>query len=261
MPRILQITDLHVKPHASETMLGIDTEHFFQQTLAHAHDHHAPFDLILLTGDLCQDPNSESYQRICLHLKQYDTRCLCLPGNHDDFTLMKKHLAAGKIDCGRLLHLDSWLIIALNSQKPNSPVGNLADDELDFLEATLLRNSASPTLIALHHHCMPSGSPWLDTMQVQNSKAFLEIIRNFPQVKAVTFGHIHQAFFSQIDQIAIFGTPSSCFQFTPNSNEFTIDDTPPGYRVFQLLDNGELQSACYRLPIIMNQLDRSARAY
>lgn len=261
MLKILQITDLHIKPHLGDTMFGIDTEILFQQTLKHAHDRHGGFELILLTGDLAQDPSADSYRRICHHLLSYETRCLCLPGNHDDFDLMRIYLNREKVSCEKVLRIRDWQIIGLNSQKPGSPVGELSSQELAFLHATLQSSHELPTLLALHHHCIPSGSPWLDTMQIQNSSEFLDMIEAFPQVKAVTFGHIHQELFAIEGLIKLFGTPASCFQFVPASNEFSIADSSPGYRIFELFADGSLHSECHRAPIKMSGLDRNAHAY
>ncbi|PPD33664.1 MAG: phosphodiesterase [Methylomonas sp.] len=261
MLNILQLTDLHITPHAGDLMLGLDTEDFFQQTLRHAHDQHGPFDLILLTGDLAQDPCEDSYHRIQQHLHLYAVPCLCLPGNHDDFDLMLRNLQVGKVSCNKQLILDNWQLVLLNSQKPQSPVGQLADNELAFLEQALQSHQDLPTLVALHHPCFAIGSNWLDTMQIENSAAFLSLLNKYPQVKAVTCGHVHQAYFRQINHITFFATPASCFQFTPNSTEFSIAETPPGYRVFCLHQDGSFQSEVYRLPITMHALDRQAHEY
>ena len=259
--KILQITDLHIKPHPGDTMFGLDTEQFFQQTLAYAHQQHGPFDLILLTGDLAQNPCADSYQRINQHLAGYRTHCLCLPGNHDDFDLMQIHLNSEWVHCERQLILKHWLIACLNSQKPASPDGELSAAELNFLAQTLHAHPDIPTLIAVHHHCIPSGSPWLDTMQIKNSAELLALLQKYPQVKAVTFGHIHQALTAQAHGIAILGTPASCFQFTPHSPAFSIDQAAPGYRVFTLSPDGTLHSACQRLPLDMTALDKNADSY
>ncbi|MCQ8103638.1 3',5'-cyclic-AMP phosphodiesterase [Methylomonas sp. SURF-2] len=259
--KVLQLTDLHIAPRAGELMLGIDTEAYFRQTLKHAVDQHGPFDLALLTGDLAQDPCVDSYQRISRHLSAFDMRCLCLPGNHDDFDLMRIYLNSGKLGCDKRLVLGNWLIVMLNSQIIGSPVGMLAEAELEFLEGTLRAHKRLPTLLAVHHHCVESGSPWMDAMRIRNSAAFLALIKQHPQVKAVTCGHVHQAFAKREAHIELFATPSSCFQFTPQSDDFSLDDTPPGYRVFRLGEDGCLQSEVFRLPIRMDDLDRNAHEY
>lgn len=260
--KILQITDLHLKANPQDTMLGVETERHFLLTLQHAHQQHGPFDLMLLTGDLAQDPCPASYQRLYRLLEPYRTRCLCLPGNHDDLSLMEQYLNEDLVGCDKVLQLGNWRILALNSQKPGSPVGELAEIELCFLQEALQSGpEQSPVLIALHHNCIASGSAWLDTMQIQNSTAFLDLVKTFPQVKAIVFGHVHQELNSRLDHIAIFGTPASCFQFEPHSKEFSIDDKPPAYRILQLSADGSLHSACHSVPIDMGHLQRSTQAY
>lgn len=259
--KILQITDLHIKPHHGETMLGIDTEVYFQQTLEYAFNQHGHFDLILLTGDLAQDPCADSYQRIYQYLVRYDTRCLCLPGNHDDFNLMNRYLNKNLISCDKQILLGNWQIITVNSQKPGKPGGEISQAELLFLEQALSSQPDLPALIALHHHCLTTGSKWLDTMQIQNSAEFLSLIESFPQVKVVTCGHVHQEFSRYHKHIALFATPASCFQFTPNSLEFSIDNAAPGYRLFNLFDDGRLTTQCHRLPIKLDNLNQNAQEY
>lgn len=259
--KILQITDLHIKPHYGETMLGIDTEVCFQQTLEYAFNQHGHFDLILLTGDLAQDPCSDSYQRIHHFLAHYDTRSLCLPGNHDDFNLMTQHFNNQHINCDKQTLLGNWQVLAVNSQKPGKPGGEISVEELEFLDKSLRSQPNLPTLIAVHHHCLATGSKWLDTMQIQNSTEFLSLLESFPQVKAVTCGHVHQEFSKHHKHIALFATPACCFQFTPNSQEFSIDSTSPGYRIFNLFDDGKLTTQCHRLPIKLDNLNRSAQEY
>ncbi|WP_020482441.1 3',5'-cyclic-AMP phosphodiesterase [Methylomonas sp. MK1] len=258
--KVLQLTDLHILPHAGDKMLGIDTEQYFQQTLAHAHATHGPFDLILLTGDLGQDPSADSYRRICKHLQTYQTPCLCLPGNHDNWELMETELNVGFVSCRKHLLLKNWQIIALNSQKPGSPAGFLSQEELVFLQQTLSTNDM-PALLAVHHHCVASGSSWMDTMQIENGEALLAIAERFVQVKAITCGHLHQEMQTNHEQIAIFATPASCFQFKPFATEFALDELAPGYRVFELGDDGDLRSRCYRLPISMNDLQTNLHSY
>ena len=259
--KILQITDLHILPEPTETMLGLDTEYFFQACLKHAHQQFDAFDLILITGDLAQDPCPGSYQRIYQQLQNYQTPCMCLPGNHDDFALMNQYLNQNLITCNKLLHLNGWQIIGLNTQKQDSPIGKLSGDELIFLQESLSATTDIPALIALHHPCIATGSAWLDVMQIENSAEFLSMLQNFPQVKAVTCGHVHQEIFAEIADIKLFSAPATCFQFTPQSADFSIADTAPGYRVFELFADGSLKTVCHRLPVTLDTLDRSARHY
>ena len=258
---VLHLTDLHILPDVGASMLGVDTNHYFERTLQHAHQQHGPFDLILLTGDLAQDPCEASYQRIAEQLKRYRTPCVCLPGNHDDFTMMTATFNQDNLSCAKQTTLGNWRIIGLNSQKQHSPVGRLEESELVFLRQSLEAHPESPTLLALHHPCIASGSSWLDTMQIENSDALLAIVKPFAQLKAIACGHLHQALERQIAHMTLYATPSTCFQFKPKADAFSLDTLSPGYRIFELHEDGLLHSDCYRIPETLTTLDTSSQCY
>lgn len=254
---VLQLTDLHLLASPDATMLGVNTAHYFRAVLDMALAGHAAVDLILLTGDLAQEPCRASYQQLLNSLKPLDIPCICLPGNHDDFSLMQQLLATTQVNCRKQLFLNNWQIISLNSQIAGSPSGRLADQELDFLAACLNDYPGHHALIAVHHHCLPTQSGWMDTMMIENSQELLALIKPFPQVKAVVCGHIHQAMDITTGSVRMLGTPSTCFQFTPASPHFSIDKAAPGYRLIQLYENGQLDTRVARLPgpLIGLQLD------
>ena len=248
MLKILQISDLHILPDATGTLMGVNTDACFRKVLKEAHADHGQFDLIIVTGDLAQNPSPAGYLRIMQTLQIYQTPTLCLPGNHDDFAMMQTILNSGGISCSKHLQMLDWQIICLNSQKPDSPVGLLSAAELLFLECCLDEQPETPTLIALHHPCVSSGSPWLDSMQLTNSAELLELLSRHKQVKAVTFGHVHQEIACRSHDIALYSVPATCFQFLPQSSQFSLENSAPGYRLFELFADGSLKSACYRLP-------------
>ena len=81
-------------------------------------------------------------------------------------------------------------------------------------------------------------SRWLDTVGLDNADDFLDIIDAAGNVRAVVFGHVHQAFDETHRGIRIIGTPSTCAQFLPRSDTFAIDDRPPAYRRITLTPDG-----------------------
>lgn len=258
---ILQITDMHILRHSGETLVGIDTEYYFHAVLELAFASHPHFDLVLVTGDLAQSPCQASYQRILNSLEACAMPCVCLPGNHDDFNLMQKILNTERVSCRRQTLLENWQIICLNSQIVGSAGGRLAKGELLLLKKCLNNYSDYHTLIAVHHHCLPTHSAWMDTMTIENHRAFLHIVKQHPQVKVITTGHIHQLMDTSVDSIRVLGTPSTCFQFTPESEKFGIDNTAPGYRVIQLYANGEIESEVIRLPNPLSGLQTNTKGY
>ncbi|MEQ1635846.1 MAG: 3',5'-cyclic-AMP phosphodiesterase [Methylococcales bacterium] len=258
---VLQITDTHFLAEAHQEMLGINTEKYFVQVLEQAFSDGQAYDVVILSGDLAQDPCPESYQRLQRYLAKIPAPVLCLPGNHDDFKLMRTLLNVGNISCDKQRLFKHWQIICLNSQIPEQPGGYLAENELGLLKQALDAYPGHHALVAVHHHCVPTNSVWMDTMLINNSVDFLSLLHNYPQVKAVITGHIHQDLAQQVKQVQIFGTPSTCFQFTPNSRNFSIDKTAPGYRKLLLYPDGSLTSSVSRLPVSLNELKLDGRGY
>jgi len=258
---ILQITDLHILPALDETFLGINTEHYFHAVLELAFAEHHYFDLILVTGDLVQEPCPASYQRILHSLEAYNTPCICLPGNHDDYELMQPIFNTSRVSCKKQIFMKNWQLICLNSQIPGAPGGRLSKQELLFLEDCLISKPNHHALIAVHHHCLETKSAWMDTMMIENSQKLWAIIKQYPQTKAITTGHIHQVMDVTVDGVRILGTPSTCFQFAPESNSFSLDTTAPGYRLIKLYADGRIESGITRLSEPLSGLQIDTQGY
>lgn len=258
---ILQLSDLHIMAAPEDKLLGINTEHYFHACIeqAVAAEHH--FDLILLTGDLAQEPCPESYRRILARLEAYKTPCICLPGNHDDYQLMQQVLNTGSINCRKQVKLSNWQLISLNSQIPGEAGGRLSNEELAFLEDCLNEHPDRHALIAVHHHCLETKSSWMDGMIIENRQAFLALLDKYPQVKAITHGHIHQVMDIQTATLRVLGAPSTCFQFTPETSKFSVSDTAPGYRLIELYADGRIESEVVRLPEPLAGLQPSKDGY
>lgn len=258
---ILQITDPHILATPEATLLGVNTAHYFDAVLKHAFGSNKQFDLCLLTGDLAQDPCMASYQHILNALQPYKIPCLCLPGNHDDYTIMQTVFCTEQVNCRKQVVLGNWQIISLNSQIPGSAGGDLSNEELAFMEACLCDNPDLYTLIAVHHHCLPTKSFWMDTMMITNAQELFDLIKRYPKVKTIINGHIHQAMDVQVDSVRVLTTPSTCFQFKPKSGEFSLDDTSPGYRWINLYTDGSIKSKIVRLAEPLKGLLTNTQGY
>ncbi len=244
---LLHLTDSHLMPHADSTLLGVNTADYFLKILDKSVSEQQPVDLILLTGDLAQDPSAQSYQFLLDNLLPLKIPCLCLPGNHDDFAIMQAILCTDIIHCRKQVILGTWQVIALNSQIPDSPAGRLADSELAFLQQCFQAYPNHHSLVAVHHHCLPTHSAWMDTMIIANHEAFLETISHYKQAKLIVNGHIHQEMDRMSGSTRVLATPSTCFQFAPASQTFQVDRTAPAYRVIKLFSDGSATTEVRRL--------------
>lgn len=259
--RIVQISDIHLLSGPDKLLLGINTQDSFQAVLEQLMTSNWPPQLIVLTGDLAQEPGVSSYSRLRSLLQPLEVPCVCLPGNHDQPGLMLNELRDRNVYCKTRVSIDDWQLICLDSSVPYSEGGHFSDETFVMLEDYLLANQSSHTLIFMHHHPLPIGSRWLDTMVLDNRDRFFEILQKYPNVRGIACGHIHQHVDTRFNGLRILGTPSSCFQFKPDSENFVLDDTAPGYRQFELYSNGRIETRVERIPELPAGLDFSCAGY
>ncbi len=136
----------------------------------------------------------------------------------------------------------TWLITGIDSCLTGDAGGRVDNEEMDRLSKILEQTSAEHVLICLHHPPLPVGSKWLDQVGLRNGEEFLRMIAQPGNVRAAIFGHVHQAFSEEYESIRIIGTPSTCRQFKAGSDEFALDDHPPGYRRFSLHADGSIEN-------------------
>lgn len=260
--KVVQVTDLHLMKEPHNTLLGVDTLQSLHEVLARVqNDAFWPADAILATGDLAQDETPEAYQHMIDAFADLGAPYYCIPGNHDDPALMQDYIPGHAQGVNQQILFDHWQIIMLSSHKPGHVEGCLDADTLEFLATTLASKPNHHTLIAMHHPAVQLGSNWIDSLAIENPDSFFAILNQHKNVRAVIWGHAHQAFDSQRDGIRLLGTPSTCFQFKPNEEKFALDDQLPGYRTISLMQNGDIETEVSRLTNSSNLVDYSAQGY
>ncbi|MGH3119208.1 MAG: 3',5'-cyclic-AMP phosphodiesterase, partial [Gaiellales bacterium] len=143
--------------------------------------------------------------------------------------------------------LGGWQLVLLSSAVAGREGGSLGRGGQDILSGLLRFAGDAPTLVLLHHPPVPVGSPWLDTMCLDDAEAFFEVIDRHPNVRAVVFGHIHQTYDEARATLRLLGTPSTCAQFTPRTEHHVKDVQPAGYRWFLLRSDGDWETGVERL--------------
>ena len=240
--RIVQLTDLHLYGAADGRLRGVATLPALQATLAAALARHAPWDALLLTGDLVQD-DAAGYAHVRTLFGSAPTPVYCIPGNHDEIAVMRSALAARPFQvCGSALH-GEWLLVMLDSYLHGMAHGRLADAELARLDATLAAHPGKHALVTLHHQPVPVGSRWLDSVGLENPAALFAVLDRHPNVRALLWGHVHQEWEGARNGVRLMCTPSTCAQFKPGSDSFALDRSPPGYRWLELHADGRLETA------------------
>lgn len=245
--KLAQITDTHLLPHRDDRLRGVATWHSLKAVLAEVQLRRP--DAILLTGDLAEAGDAAAYDRLWELLAPLNLPCYALAGNHDRPSVLAARLGQSIcLDPHITLGNDTnpWQLLLLDSTDPNARYGEgkLSATALAQLEAALTA-SDRPLAIALHHHPVPTGIDWLDTIGVVNSADFLPLLQGCDRLKFVLFGHIHLALDRLENGIHFYGTPSTCTQVLP---EHPPEDAElPGFRWLELFPDGRHHTRVVRV--------------
>lgn len=255
--RVIQISDLHLKTEPSR-LWGADVDAGLNAVLAHIRERHPQPDCILASGDLVGD-EPDAYLRLRPLLESLGVPVYCLPGNHDFPGVMGRALRGGTVRMERHAIVGCWQLVLLDSSFPGTPNGHLASRELALLDTALAMHPELHTLVCLHHNPLPVGTVWLDTMTVINGEALFAVLDRYPQVRAVTWGHIHGEFAARRGDVQLLAAPAVSVQFKPGAPEPQVDDLPPGYRWFELYPDGALESGVERVEPPIRRYDPMRR--
>ena len=244
---VLHISDCHLVARGQQ-LIGVDTQASLQAVLYQATNQRQP-DAVIASGDLAHDPRPEVYARFVDTLRGYTSAPLmCLAGNHDVLAAMQ----AAQVPMAPL-EVGPWSLVALDSHEDDAPRALVTDMDRDAVASAFATAAGAHCLVATHHPPVAVDCPWLDQDRIQNPEELLEwlsersAVGGTVRLRSVVFGHTHQVVDDVCGGVPVYGAPSTCFQFAPNSATFSIDTLPPGYRWLVLSDDGGVESQAYRV--------------
>ena len=259
--KLVQVSDAHLFAKTDGKLLGLNTDDSLQSVIDLIKKEQPDLDMVLVTGDISQDESEASYQRFEHYMSTLTKPSYWLQGNHDNSASIFQALGGNERLSPCVVSAGSWRIIMLNSSVKDEVGGYLRDSELAFLEESLAENKDKHVMVALHHHPVKIGSAWLDEQMVGNAEQFLSIIRRHKQVKAILWGHVHQVVDAQFESVRLLSLPSTCVQFKPSEDDFVADHVNPGYRWFELYDDGRFETDVSRVEGRAFNVDYSMKGY
>lgn len=245
---VLQLTDPHLFAEESGTLLGVHTAQSFKAVLESILNQNLHFDCVIVSGDISQDYSVSSYQRFAHAVSVLERPVFFVPGNHDDGPLMYRILSDYGVNTQRCLIADKWQFVFLNSEVYSVPHGWVERHELNYLRDRVEERPDLNTVVVVHHLPRHVNSRWLDTQTMHNQDEFNSFICNFPQVKLVLSGHVHQEYDQIFNNIRYIASPSTSIQFEPYSHDFALDLKGPGWRYLQFDRSGNINTQVFRLP-------------
>lgn len=259
--RILQISDIHLNKDVNGELLGVKTQESLEAVIAHIKQNQSNMNAIILSGDLSQDGSADSYKRLAKMIDIFKVPIYFIPGNHDNPQVLQTVYPCESISNKRHIIFGEWQVVLLDSQKPGLVEGYLKAAELQFLRDCLEKYPNHHAIIMFHHQPLKINCEWLDKLGVQNADEFWEVVKQYPNVHTVFFGHVHQESFHVIHGIPCYSLPSTCIQFKGHQADFALENIPPGYRWIDLYDKGRLETGIIRLPHYVGRFDSEAKGY
>ena len=241
---LVQVTDTHLTGTETGCLLGMNTARSARSVIDAALATESP-DCILVTGDIAADGQPEAYGQLEALLGS-SVPSLWLPGNHDDVSSHKVRYAP---HMKRRLRAKHWDVVMLETQVEGEVGGVLSTAELVALKSAVddARRANKALLVAMHHPLRRLESAWLDEQSVKNASEALDILNPIADQTAVISGHVHQVSDDVINRVRMMTTPSTCVQFAPRSQDFSLDNKDPGYRRLVLHPNAHIETQVVRI--------------
>ena len=235
---IIQITDLHISKDRSDSKHDCVPYERLAKVLEHISANHSQNSNLVITGDLSNDFTHESYKNISSLLKQFKFNVSILPGNHDDINMMK-------LICDDQIRLESlhcenkyFSIFNLDTHIQDNVRGVINKREIENLENKLWANRTN-VIIFCHHPLIKVNSQWIDMNITENNNLLVQFMLKHNDIRFNVFsGHVHQEFYKRINNVRFYTSPSTCYQFEAQSDNFNVDRSlGSGYRVISLHDD------------------------
>jgi Icc protein len=205
-------------------------------------------DAVLISGDLADHATAAEYDQLRELIAPLDAPLYVLAGNHDDRRALHRHFGVPGADGEPVQYavdLGALRLVVLDSTRPGEDPGALDAERLAWLDATLTAAPEVPTVLAMHHPPMRTGSPAWDEIGLPDDDrlALGTVVDCHPQVRRLVAGHVHRAITAELAGRPVLSVPSTYVQGRPNFESDTIElaAEPAGFAVHALLD-GELIS-------------------
>lgn len=243
--RLIQISDPHLLADPDGWLKsGVQPEARLARICSALVEEERP-DCLLLTGDLAHEGTPDSYRRLARLMARTAIPWYVLAGNHDDERIMREFF--GESLMPRRIQLGPWRILLLNTVWPGHVEGRLDVGDRAALVEALAHEPPVPTLVALHHPPVETGTAWLDRIGLSSGDRNWVTQLNGSPVRAVVFGHIHAAFETVVGGIRYYGTPSSAMQFVLGCSDFMIETGWGGWRSYRLWSDGRIDSRVHQI--------------
>ncbi len=208
---IAQMTDIHIG-FAPEERPEEYNRIRFRATLARILEGPNRPDMLVLSGDITDNGDLDSFQKTAELLAQCPFPVWPMVGNHDTREALVEAFPQVRLEGGFLHYAvegDGFRILLLDTLERGRHGGAFCEARAAWLAAQLDAAPDIPTLIFMHHPPVVSGIDWMDPVR---DEAWIQRIGNVlegrRQVLGIHCGHLHRPLATTFRGIPLSVTPS-----------------------------------------------------
>ena len=171
-------------------------------------------DAILVSGDLAEHGAEAEYQLVQESLQRLGVPIHVLPGNHDDRAELRRCFGLAGAPEAPIQHtvdVGALRLVMMDSTRPGEDRGDLDSPRIEWLDRELAAAPDRPTLLAMHHPPIVTGSPAWDAIGLPGParSALADVLARHPQVLGVVAGHHHQMIVADLESRPVMVIPST----------------------------------------------------
>jgi 3',5'-cyclic AMP phosphodiesterase CpdA len=221
MRTLIHISDTHILPTEDERLEGVDTLRNLQDVLQLVCDSGVRPDAIVVSGDLANGGERESYSRLRHELSTFGERLgaqvVVAMGNHDARPTFRQ----GMLDISPTeepVDYVRWIgglrLIVLDSTVPGTAYGEVRSEQLAWLESELATLADEGSVLVLHHPPVPDQSPLAGLLTLHGADELEAVVRG-SDVVAVLAGHAHHAITAAFGGAFCYAAPATAYSVDP----------------------------------------------
>jgi 3',5'-cyclic AMP phosphodiesterase CpdA len=207
---VAQISDLHVAEPGSFMREFVDANASLERAVRYLNGLTRRPDVVIATGDLTDHGRPEQYGLLRELLEPIEAPVFLVRGNHDERGPFEDVFGAGPAQYA----VDDWPVrlVAVDTVREGHHDGEVDDERLAWLDATLAARPDEPTLVFLHHVPFRTGIWWMDSIGLSRADDLEAVVRRHPQVRLVTAGHLHRPITTAWGPTVVSVAPSTAHQ-------------------------------------------------
>lgn len=192
--KFIHLSDPHVQNNDFH-LYGLDPAKQLELAIKSINKNFKDIDFIVITGDLTHNGDKKAYRKLKKIIKKSKKEVILLLGNHDNrenFLQVFKDYPTNEGYIQDCRVIDKKAFIFLDTLIPNTPCGDMNDEQFIWLEKELQKNKKKDTFMFMHHPPIQSGIPIMDKMNFLSNERLKELFKKYPNIKYLFFGHIHR---------------------------------------------------------------------